>query len=279
MPGPVKPGRGPRAEATPGSVAAPGPPAQVRWIDAGGHSLRCRLSGAGEPVFVCLHGLVDRLEIWDRIAPGLASRGRVACIDQRGHGESGAPPGPYAREDTARDVVAVLDALGVGRALLVGHSMGGIVAMATALAYPDRVAGLVLIGTASQCSERVAAWYERIARAGEAEGLDAIARTIYGPDARRRIEGSARGIAEMTRMLKSLHTDPLTPRLEKLACPTLLLVGEKDPMGARASEIIRDALPGGMGRLETFSDRGHWLHVEAPDDVLRAIDAWRDSAA
>ena len=58
------------------------------------------------------------------------------------------------------------------KAVLVGHSMGGIVSMATALACAERVAGLVLIGTASQCSEKVASWYEQIAQAGETDGLD-----------------------------------------------------------------------------------------------------------
>ncbi|MEE2664484.1 MAG: alpha/beta hydrolase, partial [Myxococcota bacterium] len=153
-----------------------GPAREVRQVNAGGHRLRCSLSGSGETTFLCLHGLVDRSEIWDRLVPGLATRGRVLCVDQRGHGGSETPPGPYAREDLARDAVCVLEALGVTRAVLVGHSMGGVVAMTTALAYPDRVAGLVLIGTASQCSQKVAGWYERIARAGESEGLAAIAR-------------------------------------------------------------------------------------------------------
>jgi len=102
---------------------------------------------------------------------------------------------------------------------------------------------------------------------------------IYGPDTKKQIQGSAQGIAHVTRMLKSLHADPLTPYLGKLSCPTLLLVGEKDPMGPRASELIREALPEGVAKLETLPGRGHWLHVEAPDDVLRAIDAWREPAA
>ena len=252
---------------------------EIRFVDAGGHRLRCSREGRGAPTFVCLHGLVDHLEVWDRLAPSLASRGCAVCIEQRGHGRSEAPPGPYTRADLARDVIAVLDALRVERALLVGHSMGGVVAMATALAYPERTSGLVLIGTASQCSARVASWYEQIAVAGERDGLEGLARAIYGPTSRRRIEGSVRGIIHMTRMLKSLHTDPLTPELDALACPSLLLVGEEDPMGPRASEILRDALPAGLARLETRPGRGHWLHVEAPDEVLRAIDAWRGAAA
>ena len=243
-------------------------------IDVGSHALRVASSGGppAEPVFLCLHGLVDTLAIWDRLEPRLAERGRVVRYDQRAHGESGAPPGPYRREDLAADGVAVLDSLGVERAVWVGHSMGGIVSMTAALAHPDRVAGLLLIGTASQCSEKVAGWYERIAVAGERDGLAGLAGAIYGKDAARRVEGFALGIAAVTRTLKSLYDDPLTPKLAGVDCPTLLLVGEKDPMGPKASAIIQREIRGAV--LEVVPDEGHWVHVTAPDAVVTAVDGW-----
>lgn len=241
-------------------------------IDVGGHSLQVESEGSGPPDFVCLHGLVDALGIWKRIAPGLAERGRVVRIDQRGHGGSQAPPGPYRREDLAADVIAVLDVLEIERAVLIGHSMGGIISMTTALAYPERVAGLVLLGTASQCTERVADWYERIALAGESDGNDGLARAIYGKGAKRKVDGDAQGIAHVTRTLKSLHADPLTPKLGAISCPVLLLVGSKDPMGPKASEIIAEALPDAT--LHVLPDLGHWTHVEAPEAVLEALAPW-----
>ncbi len=248
---------------------------ETRRIALTGHALRCRLSGSGEPLFLCLHGLVDRIETWEPLVGPLGELGRVVCIDQRGHGESGAPPGSYRREDLAADVVGVLDAIGARQAILVGHSMGGVVSMATALAHPDRVSGLVMIGTASHCSERVAAWYERIAAAGESDGLQGLARAIQGEGSKRAIAGDAQGIAHVTRMLKSLYSDPLTDRLAAVTCPVLLLVGADDPMGPKASEIIRDALPDGLAHLERIPDRGHWVHVEDPKTVARAIARWR----
>jgi 3-oxoadipate enol-lactonase len=243
-----------------------------------GYVLRYVAEGQGERCFVCLHGLVDDLSIWDRVAPRLVERGLVLRLDQRGHGGSGTPPGPYDREALAQDVIALLDACDVERAVLIGHSMGGIVAMSTAVAHPARAAGLVLLGTASQCSERVARWYERLAVAAEEEGLDGVARAIYGDRGSRSIAGDARGIAHVTRMLKTLFDDPLTPRLAEIVCPVLLLVGEKDPMGPKASEIIRAALPPALARLEVLSERGHWLHVEAPDRVIEALDRWLSDA-
>jgi 3-oxoadipate enol-lactonase len=241
-------------------------------IDVGGHDLRTEVAGSGPPDWLCLHGLVDRLEIWDQLWEPLARRGRVMRVDQRGHGKSDAPAGPYRRQDLAADAATLLDTLGSERAVLVGHSMGGIVSMATALDHPDRVVGLVLIGTASQCSEKVAGWYERIARAGERDGTAGLARAIYGERTRKQVTGDARGIAHVTRTLKSLHDDPLTPKLGNISCPVLLLVGESDPMGPRASEIIAERLPN--ARLEVVPNSGHWLHVEQPEAVLRALDAW-----
>ena len=234
-------------------------PVVPQEIDAGGHRIHVAVSGSGPPDLVCLHGLVDSVAIWDRVTPSLAQRGRVVRVDQRGHGRSGAPPGPYRREDLASDVASVLATLGVERAVLVGHSMGGIVSMTTALCHPDRVAGLVLVGTASQCSGKVAEWYERIAAAGERDANPGLARAIYGEKTRKQIEGDAQGIAHVTRTLKSLHENPLTPKLGAIRCPVLLVVGEKDPMGPRASSIIAEGLPD--ARLEVVPDCGHWVHV------------------
>ena len=244
----------------------------MQRIDVGGHRLRVDVSGDGPPDFLCLHGLVDRLEIWDRLVAPLSERGRVIRADQRGHGESEAPIGPYRREDLAADAAALIASMSHEKAVLVGHSMGGIVSMATALACPERVAGLVLIGTASQCSDKVAGWYERIAIAGERGGNAGLARAIYGDETRKVVAGDAQGIAHVTRTLKSLYEDPLTPKLNEIRCPVLLMVGDRDPMGPKASAILADRLPD--AHLEVVSDSGHWVHVEKPDDVIKAIDLW-----
>jgi pimeloyl-ACP methyl ester carboxylesterase len=241
-----------------------------RRIDLGTHTLRVADLGAGERVFVCLHGLADTLDIWGALAAPLAERGRVVLVEQRAHGSSTAPRGPYRREDLAGDIVAVLDHFGIAGAVLVGHSMGGIVALTTALAAAERVSGLVLLGTASQCSERAAAWYEQIAQAAERDGLDGMARAIYGSTGTRRIAGDPAGLAQVTRCLASLFSDPLTPRLGAIRCPVALVVGDRDPMRPRASEIIRDRIDGAI--LAVVANGGHWLHVDAPPRVLAAID-------
>jgi 3-oxoadipate enol-lactonase len=239
-------------------------------VDVGGHRLRLVVSGSGPPVFLCLHGLVDCIEIWDRIWKPLSERGRVARLDQRGHGQSEAPPGPYRREDLAADVSAVIRELDAEKVILVGHSMGGIISMSTALAHREQVAGLVLIGTASQCNEKTAGWYERIAQAGEKDGNAGLVRAIYGAKSRKIIQGDALGIAEVTRMLESLYEDPLTSKLPGIECPVLLIVGDEDPMGSKASSIIAAELPN--AELVTVRACGHWVHVDQPDAVLEAVE-------
>ena len=146
--------------------------------------------------------------------------------------------------------------------------------MQTALAAPDRIAGLVLVGTTSECREKVAGWYERIAIAGEKDGIAGLARAIYGEKSSKEIAGDAQGIAHVTRMLKSLHSDPLTPKLGDIQCPALMAVGEKDPMGPKASEIVHTAMPAGRAELLRVPDKGHWLQLEALVAVVPALDGW-----
>ena len=244
-------------------------------VDVGGHRLRIRAVGQGPPDFLCLHGLLDTLEVWHKVEPALAERGRVILVDQRGHGESDTPAGPYSRRDLASDLTSLLDTLGVERAFLIGHSMGGIVAMSTALASPERVAGLVLLGTASECSERIAGWYEELARTGETEGLPGLASRVFGPKSRRQVQGNATGIAHLTRTLRSLWDDPLTPQLARIECPALVIVGEKDQMGPKASTQIAHALPDAT--LHVLPGIGHWSHLECPTDLIHLIDTWMEN--
>jgi pimeloyl-ACP methyl ester carboxylesterase len=249
----------------------------TRHVDVGGHHLRVGVEGRGPPDFVCLHGLADGLDVWHAMLAPLAARGRVVVLDQRAHGGSEAPPGPYRREDLAADVLAILDRLDIARAALIGHSLGGVVAMTAALARPERIAGLVLLGTASQASPEVARWYEQIARAAETEGLEGLARAIFGPATRRALRGNAEGLAHVTRCLKGLAEDPLTPRLHALECPVLIVAGDADPMGVGPSVVIQRHLPGAT--LEVIPGHGHWVHVSAPDALLALIDRFLETRA
>ncbi|HEV7179173.1 MAG TPA: alpha/beta hydrolase [Candidatus Baltobacteraceae bacterium] len=107
--------------------------------------LDVRIDGENGDAVVLLAGFPLTREIWDAQAQTLAATHRVIRPDLRGMGASSAPPGPYLMETLAGDIAAVLDAIGVERAALVGHSLGGYVAIAFARMYCERLTHLALV--------------------------------------------------------------------------------------------------------------------------------------
>jgi len=97
------------------------------------------------PPTLLLHGIGNYGRYWDFFADAVAGRLRLIATDARGHGESGRPRGDYAPQEFVADAVAVLDALAIDRALIIGHSMGGTHAIRLAAAHPDRVERLVVV--------------------------------------------------------------------------------------------------------------------------------------
>ncbi len=130
-----------RPERTPG----PGShrPRSVRWVD-GPLALAHHIGGrTHDPTVVLLHALGEQADSWDAVVAALAGSFRVVVPDLRGHGASGRAS-RYSLELMRDDVVALLDRLGLGHVILIGHSLGGIVALLVAQQYPDRVERLVL---------------------------------------------------------------------------------------------------------------------------------------
>ena len=99
----------------------------------------------GDPPALLLHGIGNYGRVWDFVAKAVNGRMRLVAPDARGHGASAKPEAGYAPEDFVADAVAVMDALGLARPLVVGHSMGGAHAMALAASHPERVRALVLV--------------------------------------------------------------------------------------------------------------------------------------
>ncbi len=102
-----------------------------------------RWPGAGTPVLL-LHGLASTRRFWDLVVPGLAGL-PVLALDQRGHGDSERPEGPYDGATVARDALTALDALGLSRAVVVGHSWGASTALRLAADHPERVLAVVAV--------------------------------------------------------------------------------------------------------------------------------------
>lgn len=245
---------------------------ETQTVDLGTHRLRVRTSGAGGTAFVCLHDLGEGLEVWDPLAERLAAQARVVRFDARGHGFSTAPAAACTRVDLAADLLAVLDRLGVERAVLVGDGLGGVVALTAALEAPGRVAGLVLLATPTECDARRLAYYKDIVRAGEVNALEGLARAIHGPTSTNVVEGVAPGIVAVARTLVALHDDPLTPRLGAVSCPALILVGEADTPRRSDAELLRSRL--GRSKMEALPGPGRALPADAAAAIAGAISAW-----
>ncbi len=115
-------------------------------LDLPGVDVRLRATrwpGTGVPVLL-LHGLASTRRFWDLVAPRLTGS-PVVALDQRGHGDSDAPDGPYDGETVARDALTALDALGLSRAVVVGHSWGASTALRLAATAPERVLAVVAV--------------------------------------------------------------------------------------------------------------------------------------
>ncbi len=115
-------------------------------LDVPGRGVRLRATrwtGEGVPVLL-LHGLASSRRFWDLVVPGLAGL-RVVAIDQRGHGDSERPDGPYDGATVAADALTALDALGLSRVVVVGHSWGAGTALRLAATAPERVLAVVAV--------------------------------------------------------------------------------------------------------------------------------------
>ena len=114
-------------------------------VTQGGVSLHAWEWPGGAPPVLLLHGIGNYGRYWDFVADELGGAYRLVASDARGHGDSGKPPSGYELDDFVRDAIAILDDRGIGRAVVVGHSMGGGHSVGLTVAHPDRVDALLLV--------------------------------------------------------------------------------------------------------------------------------------
>jgi len=232
------------------------------------------LSGPDDaPVVTFVHGLAASLGIWAGQAERLCDRFRVLRYDLRGHGGTASPDAPCSRHDLAADLAGLLDALGIARTAVVGHSAGGVIAQQFAVDFPERVAALGFIGTASECNDKTAAWYTKCIETARAEGGEAVMKAMgMKPDRSPVPDGP--GMAPVIEAMRTLNADPLTTALKAVTAPTLIVVGDKDFLGVGGSVILSRTVAG--SELEIVPGRGHGLYLEAPDWFAARLGAFLD---
>ncbi|WP_460448214.1 alpha/beta fold hydrolase [Alsobacter sp. SYSU BS001988] len=235
------------------------------------------------PTVVFIHGAGMDHTVWALQTRWFAHHGRsVLALDLPGHGAStGAPlAGVPAMADWA---VGVLDALGVANAAVVGHSMGGLVALDAAARHPERVRAVGLVGTAGVVP--VSADLLAAAERNERRAIDMVSLWGHGPraglggcavpglwmagDGTRLLERAAPGVLHADLAACDAYRDGLA-RAAALRCPAVLVLGERDQMTpAKAGRALGDAIPG--ARTVVVPKAGHMLMIEEPDAVLDAL--------
>jgi 3-oxoadipate enol-lactonase len=224
------------------------------------------------PVLLMGGSLGTDLGMWDGQLP-LASRLRLVRFDHRGHGGSPVPPGPYEMADLGRDVLALMDSLGIERASYCGLSIGGMVGMWLGANAPERIDRLVLICTSAHMPPP-SAWQERIAvvvEAGSPEPLaDAVVERWFTPGfaamhpevpARMRAMLAGTDAAGYAACCGAIERMDQRDSLPTITAPTLVISGADDPATPPEHQRqIAAAIPG--ARLETVAPAAHLAAVE-----------------
>lgn len=207
-----------------------------------GTEIYYEVHGAGPPVLF-IHGLGSSSRDWELQTPAFARRYRVILVDLRGHGRSQKPPGPYSMRMFAHDIGNLLDHLDIGRAAVIGLSLGGMVGFQLTLDFADRVSRLVVVGSAPEAVPRgIAQSAVMSLRLGLVRALPvaAINRWVAWsmfPESR---QGELRRILveRWSRNDKRAYIAALRAaigwsvmeRIPEIACPTLIVAGEHDRM-------------------------------------------------
>jgi 3-oxoadipate enol-lactonase len=239
----------------------------------------------GAPAALFLHGIGGNRDSFADQLPRLAARRRALAWDMPGYGASPAIA-PLTFEALAEAVMAVLDAEGAERAVLVGHSLGGMIAQETAARFPQRVAGLVLFATTPAFGgrdERFKTEFlaHRLAPLERGKSMAEVAADLvhglFGPNPP--VAARQRAIASMAAIppesyraaLRCIVTFNRAEDLARIACPTLVLAAEHDRLAPpKTMERMAARIPGAAYRC--LAGAGHLANFERPDAFDAALD-------
>ena len=268
-----------------------------RTVTANGINLHYLDWGAeGNPPLVLLHGLRGHANVWADVAESLCGDYHVYALDQRGRGDTDhAPGGDYSTEAFVADLIGFVDALGLDKFVLFGHSMGGRNSMAFAGAHPERLERLCIVDIGPRIEP---AGGNRITEELRAippyfdSFEDALAHVQGGNRfaseavMRRRLAGQTRqlpdgklgwkfdpAIREQRINGTAAPAADLWPALENITCPTLVVRGtETDLLTQETADQMVGALA--QGSMVNIERAGHMVFEDNPEDFIAAVKSW-----
>lgn len=235
--------------------------------------------GQGAPL-VFLHGATWDMRQWKRQVKLFSATNRVITLDARGHGKSSLPPGKVSPDVFFQDVVALLDHLKIQEAVLCGLSMGGHVAIQTAIHAKDRVKGLILIGT--PCTnqfnryERVVVpinrFCQRILPMRWIAWCSALALGNKDPETRSYIREVVGNLDHdiYNRVWKAVTSMESRAGLTSICCPTIMLIGDHDWLTGRQQQYMHEQIKG--SRLITIKNAQHGTIFDNPEQIEHEME-------
>jgi pimeloyl-ACP methyl ester carboxylesterase len=238
-------------------------------------------TGKGNAV-VLLHGFLENQTMWQELAPELSKKNRIITIDLLGHGETECLGYVHSMEDNAEIVQAVLSKLRIRKAVFVGHSMGGYVALAYGELYPENVRGLVLMNSTSKAdSEERKANRDRAIKAVKKDYTTFIRLSIanlFSPDNRERLiyeiekvkiealKTPLQGVVASLEGMKIRNDREVLLHLTPY--PKMLILGKNDPVLNYEDSL--DQIEDTAVKLVTFPD-GHMSHIENKNELQKTL--------
>lgn len=261
------------------------PKAQTNGIE-----LYYEIHGEGKPL-VLISGLGYPSWQWHKMVPLLAEKFQVITFDNRGVGQSDKPAGPYTAQMLAADTAGLLDALNIEKAVIVGHSMGGFIAQAMALDFPQRVEKLILCSTNFGGPHHVPVTPEAMKVLSDVTS-DALTRFKNGLSVSTAPGWSEKNPEMIEEWIKWRVANPIEPvhyqaqiaiglgllpeaaafenKLSRVNVPTLILFGAHDKVAPPANaSLLAEKIAGSTVKI--FPDAGHFFPIEIAEAASRAI--------
>ncbi|MBI5353630.1 MAG: alpha/beta fold hydrolase [Chloroflexi bacterium] len=255
-----------------------------------GIELYYEIHGAGQPL-VLISGLGYPLWQWHKMVPFLSEHFQVVTFDNRGVGQSDKPAGPYAAQMLAADTAGLLDALGIEKAIIAGHSMGGFIAQAMALDFPQKVEKLILCSTNFGGPHHVPVTSEAMKVLTDVTS-DALTRFKNGLAVSTAPGWSEKNPEMIDEWVKWRVANPIDPtpyqaqmaigfglipeaaafenKLPRLNVPTLILFGAHDKVvPPENASLLADRIAG--SKVVIFPDAGHFFPIEIAEMASRTI--------